>query len=759
MEKTAQKYLETKPWSIVERGFHKERSLVSESLFSSSNEYAGVRGYFEEGISLPSLRGSYFNGIYDYAKEDTPNAYLGIVKRTHFMVNAMDYFKITLVANGTKLDLASSEISDFVRKMDFKTGELTRCFVWRLDGNEIKLSFSRFLSMTECHRAYQKIEIESKDSSEVAIVFCLDGNMIQWGRDVYFTNIRKEHGNETAATFSQTLSTEEKVASFMTVEAPIKGTFEELPLGVSLSYKFKTKVGEKVSFRRTIVNLAERNGASISDFSLSEKGNKELKIAAKDGYEKALDANKRYWGDIWKKSDIAINGDKEDQQGIRFAIFQLEQTYHGFDSRDNIGAKGLTGEAYSGHAFWDSETYCLPYYLFNNPSAAKDMLMFRYFGLEEAKKRALMLDCHGACYPIATLNGKEGCNLWQHASLQFQPSSGVVYGIYHYEKVTGDNDFILDYGLEMVLEIARFLLERGQWNAARSHFGFYGVMGPDEFKMMVNHNTYTNYMAKRTFQYARELLEKYEKDPRINRVLAKIEMSKKELKKMREAEEKMLILYNPKTELFEENEGFYGLPHIDIDKIPATEFPLYSHWSYDRIYRGDMIKQPDVLMFMFLHSAAFTKGQKLANYDFYEPRCIHESSLSPSIHSIFACELGKTKEALSFFAFATRMDLDDYNRNAGEGLHMTSIAAAWMNIVYGFGGLRSDGDLISINPQLPAVWKSYSFHVLYHGSRLKISVDKMGFSIANQTHKPVVLLVAGKKEKIVRSISFEKGNE
>jgi maltose phosphorylase len=542
----------------------------------------------------------------------------------------------------------------------------------------------------------------------------------------------------------------------MAVETPIQGTYEELPMGVGLSYDFVIKPGEKVSFRRTIVNLAERNGIFISDLSLSEKGNKELKIATKNGYDKALDANKRYWSEIWKKSDIVIDGDKEDQQGIRFAIFQLEQTYHGFDSRDNIGAKGLTGEAYSGHAFWDSETYCLPYYLFNNPSAAKDLLMFRYFGLEEAKKRALMLDCKGACYPIATLNGKEGCNLWQHASLQFQPSTGVVYGIYHYEKVTGDHDFVLDYGLEMILEIARFLLERGQWNADRSHFGFYGVMGPDEFKMMVNHNTYTNYMAKKTFQYARELLEKYQKDPRTSRVLAKIKMSKDELKRIREAEEKMFILYNPKTKLFEENEGFFGLPHIDIDKIPTIEFPLYSHWSYDRIYRGDMIKQPDVLMFMFLHSAAFTKEQKLANYDFYEPRCIHESSLSPSIHSIFACELGKPKEALSFFAFATRMDLDDYNRNTAEGLHMTSIAAAWMNIVYGFGGLRSDGDCLSINPQLPAVWKSYSFHILYQGNRLKVEVDKKGFLIINQTRRSVVLSVAGKKRKIIRSLSFGK---
>lgn len=358
--------------------------------------------------------------------------------------------------------------------------------------------------------------------------------------------------------------------------------------------------------------------------------------------------------------------------------------------------------------------------------------------------------------PIATLNGKEGCNLWQHASLQFQPSTGVAYGIYHYMKVSHDDEFLLGYGLEMLLEISKFLLSRGQWNQDGSHFGFYSVMGPDEFKMMVNNNTYTNYMAKKTFEYTLSVIKDHQEDHLVAAVLAKTGVTQATLKQFQTAADKMLILYDEKTKLFEENEGFYDLPHIDPDSIPVTEFPLYAHWSYDRIYRSDLIKQPDVLMFMFLHSSAFSLEQKKANYEFYEPKCIHESSLSPSIHSIFASELGKEQEALDFFGFATRMDLDDYNRNAGEGLHTTSIAAAWMNIVYGFGGLRSDGDTLILNPSIPSIWPEYRFRFAYQGCRFDVTVDKKQVAISKDADTPIALSIYGKKYQVGKSLIVKR---
>jgi maltose phosphorylase len=210
----------------------------------------------------------------------------------------------------------------------------------------------------------------------------------------------------------------------------------------------------------------------------------------------------------------------------------------------------------------------------------------------------------------------------------------------------------------------------------------------------------------------------------------------------------MKIPYDEETGIYEEHDGFFDMPHIDIHSIPVTEFPLYSHWSYDRLYRYDMIKQPDVLMFMFLYNSEYSAEAKRANYEYYEPRCIHESSLSPSIHSILAAEIGRHEEAYHFFEFATRLDLDNYNRNTREGLHTTSIAAAWMNIVYGFGGLRSDGEGLALAPSIPQAWDEYSFNMTYRGSVLEIKADQHRVSVRVTEGDSVVLRLYGEDAEI-----------
>jgi maltose phosphorylase len=458
-------------------------------------------------------------------------------------------------------------------------------------------------------------------------------------------------------------------------------------------------------------------------------------------YAAVLEGNRAYWGNFWAKSDITIDGDDDTQQGIRFCIFQMQQTYRGVVDGANIGAKGLTGEAYNGNAFWDTETYCLPFYLFSNPAAAKSLLDFRYKTLPQAQRRAKDLDCSGACYPIATIDGTESCTLWQHASLQFQPTTAVAYAIGHYVNVTGDTAFLRHEGLEMLVQICRFLASRGQWSP-KGKFGYYAVMGPDEFQMMVNNNAYTNYMAKRTFEFTLKSLEGMD--------LAALGCSPVDLDEWQRMAAEMFIPHDAKTGLYEQHDGFFNLPHIDVDSIPVEDFPLYHHWSYDRIYRNDMIKQPDVLMFMFLYNQSFSRAEKQANYDYYEPRCIHESSLSPSVHSIFASELGRPKEAFDFFHFAARIDLDNYNRNTGEGIHTTSIAAAWMNIVYGFGGMRSDGEILSFNPSIPAHWQGYSFQVTYRGSVLRVEVSQGQAVLRVVEGGPVTLKVAGQVQEVSR---------
>ena len=749
MGKVSSMYLEVDPYLIKEVGYHKDKHQVSESIFSLSNEYMGVRGFFEEGTSLPHLIGTYFNGIIENSLEDTPSAYRGVVKRSHFTINSVNFLRCKIVVEGEQLDLAKCQFSDFTRTLDMRNGLLTRSFTWLVKGHQIKLTFSRLLDMEECENAIQQITFESDSDVKVNLTMYLDSSILHWGNYCYWNVDSFIEEDDLIGLVAKTISTHQSLVAIMDINLSPLAIRKEKKV-ISAEYELDLKANQKVDVvRKVSVVIDKEKNDRLSQ--LKDKAICLIKKQKNRDFAAFLAANQAYFAKVWEKSDIEIEGNDVDQQGIRYCLFQLEQNYHGYAEDNNIGAKGLTGEAYSGHAFWDSETYCLPYYLFSNQKAALNLLMFRYHTLEQAKKRAIDLDCEGACYPIATRNGNEACTLWQHASTQIQPTTAVGYAIFHYMNIYHDEEFMKKYGLEMMLEICKFLLTRGQYAASGNEFGYYGVMGPDEFQLMVNNNTYTNFMAKKMFEYLFKLLKEYD-NPAL---LKKCGYTDELLRRMHDACDKMVILYDDKTKLFEQHDGFYKLPHIDIHSIPVTDFPLYSHWSYDRIYRNDIIKQPDVLMFMFLYPSDFTYEQKKANYEFYEPRCIHESSLSPSIHSIFACELGKDKEALDFFSFATRLDLDDYNRNTLEGLHMTSIAAAWMNIVYGFLGLRSDREEIELSPILPERWHKYAVNIFYQNRKIRISVhhNRVHFSL---TGEPIKLKVYCKETLIKDNLVIER---
>ena len=745
MPKVSKMYLEVDPFKIIEKGFNKERAQVSESIFSLGNEYSGIRGFFDEGYSGDSLKGSYFNGIYEYALSDTPNAYKGIIKRTHFTINSVNWVKCKIKVYDEVLDLNKSNFSNFYRELDMKSGLYTRTFTWITKKGNIKLTFYRLMNMTNCHECIQKITFESDKDLSLDLTLSLDSNVLHWNSDCYYKRDREFNDSNIYGLSVKTLTTKQSLVSVMKIDKEAT-SFNLLDKEIEVNYKINLKANELNEITRYVINLVDKESDEFID-SLINNAKKEIDALYNKGFKNSLNENKEFFNKIWEESDIEIKGDDKNQQGIRYCIYQLAQTYHGYSKDNNIGAKGLTGEAYSGHAFWDSETYCLPYYLFSNKEASKNLLMFRYNTLNEAKERATQLDCVGACFPIATRNGKEGCNLWQHASLQLQPSTAVAYAIFHYMNLYNDEEFMQNYGLEMLVEISKFLLSRGQYNQTKTRFSYYGVMGPDEFQMMVNHNTYTNYLAKKTFDYLLSLINENKYD------LSNLDINEELINNIKDASQKMVILYDKETKLYEQHDGFFDLPHIDINSIPEEEFPLYSHWTYDRIYRNDMIKQPDVLMFMFLYPQDFTIEEKRVNYEYYEPRCIHESSLSPSIHSIFACELNKLEEAKKFFEFATRLDLDDYNCNTKEGIHTTSIAAAWMNIVYGFGGLRSDREVLSINPIIIDEWDSYSFKLKYKDTKIKIEVNKSKVIIT--TDKKVKLRIYNKDYEIDNKLEVQ----
>ncbi|MDR0293458.1 MAG: family 65 glycosyl hydrolase [Oscillospiraceae bacterium] len=751
MAKIADRYFHTDPWKVIERGFNPAYARVSESVFALSNEALGVRGCFDEGGSVDSLRGAYVNGVYEL--EELPKSYRGIVDKTHFMIPAADWLDTRVSVDGETLDLGKVRFSGFSRELDMRAGTLTRRFVWHTEsGKDLCLTFLRFVDMNHGERAYQRITFEALNfSGSVEFASGITFDVKHEGRNACFWEATRAElpadRGFICAIQARTRSSGQEVFTAAVVTGAGEGRANRGKKAVARDTTLELTKGTPLHIDKRAVILF--NGTDGE--SLWESGQTALRETAAVSLDEALEAQKAYWGEHWRVSDVIIEPSGEtgaadgEQQGVRFCSFQMAQTYNGGSVRHNIGAKGLTGEAYNGHAFWDTETCCLPFYLFTNPAAAKSLLIFRYNTLPQAIERAKALDCEGACYPVATLNGDEACNLWQHASLQFQPSTAVAYGIRNYTQVTGDTGFLWEYGAEMLLQIARFLKSRAAQNPHTGEYGYYGVMGPDEFHMMVHNNAYTNYMGKRSLEYAAETLLalQTEKPEIFARLREKTDLREGEIGLWREIAGRMAL---PVTEegLFEQHDGYFNLPHIDIHAIPVAEFPLYDHWSYDRIYRTDMIKQPDVLMYLYLYGTSFSTAVKRVNYEFYEPRTIHESSLAPAIHSILAAELGKMEEAVSFFGYATRLDLDNYNRNTREGLHTTSIAMAWVNIVYGFAGLRSDGDLLRFAPRLPDRWSRLRFSLTYRDRVIKIEMTREGSRFALTEGEAVEALVYGR---------------
>ncbi len=735
---------------IAEEGFHPERAKVSESLFSLGNEYQGVRGFFEEGYSGESLIGCYLNGIYEERFLREPSAYKGISNRICFMVNTANWLYTRLEIDGERLDLARSRISTFRRELDFKTGELRRKLIWETrSGKRLRLVFSRLISMQVKELAVQQIRVTPLDfSGQLTVTLGVDFSKLHRSfQENFWTCPRKSPHSILGV--SKNIKHKLFVAFHITPQLPPEAEFLEREQFVGYRFPLVLNQGHEETIEKLNILYTPRDPLR-SETVVWEEGTTLFERHQGSRYETILQQNRDDWSRFWDQFDISINGDEAIQQGIRFCIFQLRQTYRGLIPGANIGAKGLTGEGYNGNVFWDTEIYCLPFYLFQNASIARSLLDFRYNTLPKALERAKELDCEGACFPVATIDGTESCTLWQHASLQFQPTTAVAYAIGHYVRVSGDKDYLFSRGAEMLIQICRFLASRGQWSGRQKKFGYYAVMGPDEFHMMVNHNCYTNWMAKKTFEYTLQVLDEMrrEKPAQWEALQRSLHTSPAEWETWRQMAENTFLPRDATTGIYEQHEGFFDLPHIDINSIPESDFPLYHHWSYDRIYRYDMIKQPDVLMFMFLYSQAFSRQEKRANYDYYAPRCIHESSLSPAVHSILAIELGRWQEALALLRFAARLDLDDYNHNTDEGLHTTSLAAAWMNIVYGLGGMRSDGTILSFHPVIPSSWKSYHFQVRYRGSLIRVEVSPERARIRIVDGPPLTLNIAGQTHTI-----------
>jgi len=756
MSKIAQRYLDVDPWVVRETGFHPDRSLVSESIFSVGNEFMGVRGYFDEGYGGKTLLGSYFNGIFEEKPEN--NFFKGLIRRTHFLINAIDWLHTRISLDGEKLDLATSKFSGFIRTLDLRNGILRREFVWTTrKGKKLKLVFERFTSMRDMHLACQRITFEAMNfTGQVKVEMGLDAAIVSETHDrqnFFSENKSARTADGTIAILAKVDLSGHKVMSTMRLvsDTPIKYSVFKGDKFIGCSYRLSLEKGKDSRIDRIVVNSREKRAA----VSMEKVWNRGLKIARDRKcvtWEESCTDHVCFWADSWKKLDVQIEGDAENQQGVRFSIFQLNQTYHGADPDNNVTAKGLTGEAYWGLTWWDTETYCLPFYIFNNPDAARNLLLYRHSRLPQACERARQKDCEGARYPMSTIDGTEACGTWQHGDLEIHVSAAVGYGIWHYFNVTGDRAFMYSEGIEMLLQISRYYASRGQWSPLTGEFGFWFVMGPDEFHMGVNNNCYTNVMAKKCFEWTLAIVDEIKRrEPELLKsVFKKVAIRPGEIADWKRKAQKMRILQDKHNGVYEQHDGYFDAPHIDCSKIPVTDFPIYHHWAYFKIFRWDMIKQPDVLLLHFFFSHEHSLKNKKSNYDYYEPRCSHESSLSPGVHSILAAELGRHDKAYKYWGHAARLDLDDFNRNTEEGLHTTSMAAAWLNVIYGFGGMRSDGRMLDFNPSLPSKWRSFSFRIMYRGSVLNVCINQAEIRMSVDEGAPAKVAIFGREHLVTK---------
>ena len=464
-----------------------------------------------------------------------------------------------------------------------------------------------------------------------------------------------------------------------------------------------------------------------------------------------------YWNDYWEKSDVTIDGDPSLQQGIRYCMFQLHQTYMGKNCALNIGAKSLTGEWHLGLTFWESEVYLMPFYAFTDPPAARSLMMFRYNTLEDARYCAKMMGYNGARFPWTTIRGTDCGSTMRHGMIEMHINAAVPYAIWNYYKLTGDKEFLFNYGLEVMIEQCRFWADRVTWNEQKNAYCICCVTGPDEFRVFVDNNAYTNSMVSLIIQNTLETiaLMKSESNEKFASLTSQLKLDNKELETWQHISEKMFIPTDEKLGIILQDETFLNTKRVTREQVPGR--PIYHHWYLEKIIRTSVLKQADVLLLLMLRPNLVNREILKKNYEFYEPLTLHDSSLSPCVHSIIASKVNLKEDAWKYFVMTARIDLDDMLKNTDKGLHTANLAGTWHCITSGFAGMETTDDTLSFAPYLPNKWKGFAFKFVYLNSRFKMTVAKDNISIELLSGSPQTIRIYDKdhlvNSKITLSIS------
>jgi maltose phosphorylase len=737
------KFLKTDEWNVIEESFHADNLRAFESIFSLGNGRLGQRGNFEETYSSDTLQGSYLAGIsfldktrVGWWKNGYPNYFTRIP-------NAPNWSGIIVRLIDEELDLALWDVDSFERRLDMKEGISYRDFqVTSPKGHKLKVHVEHITSMANQNLCIIKYSVTSVNyEGKISLVPYINGDVKHETsnfNEKMWNILRAETTSEYAYLWTQTRHEDSQVCSCMTYQLfknskeitgnPIKIEKEKM---TGFSIGADVKPGERVTLIKytAVLSSLYYDRQLLVDEAVSES-----KKAKAIGWDALVNEHKKVWEDIWNETDVIIDGDPEAQQGIRFNIFQLNQTYRGDDPRLNIGSKGFTGEKYGGNTYWNTELCCVPFFLLSNPKdVARNLLLYRYNHLPKAIENAKKLGFSGgaALYPMVTINGDECHNEWEITFEEIHRNSIIAYAIMLYTTMTGNKEYVAHYGLEVLIAISRFWSQRVSFSQPKQKYVILGVTGPNEYENNVDNNWYTNYSCIQCLNVTLEYLEMIalEYPDEYARIRRKTSFDKEETYRWKEIIDNMYMPEDKELGIFVQHDGYLDKELKTVQDIPTNERPINQHWSWDRILRSCYIKQSDVLLGLYLYYTNFDKEFIRRNFDFYEPRTVHESSLSPYLHSILASRVGYLDKAYNLFLHATRLDLDDYNNELEQGLHITSMAGGWLAIVRGFAGMQVLEGLMSFSPTIPQKWNSYTFKINFRERTLQLCINKRNIEV------------------------------
>ena len=748
-------YITKDPWKIVEDQFHPEHNKITESLCSIGNGKMGSRGNFEEEYSGETLQGNYYAGIYYPDKTKVGWWKNGYPEYFAKVLNGCNWSGLKIKVGAQIVDLHLAEITSFHRELDMRKGLIKRdCSIKLKNGAELNIQSERFCSLDNDELACLSYKLAVKNfKGTISIESILDFDISNED-----SNYDQKFWEEVAIEDKEDIIFNHAITKKTKFELGVAAA-HQLTLDGSLIDSVESNTKEKFISQYYNIDIENESEIHLLKYvgvcsSLYYPSSEIKKACIKHahhaiglGYDALVKKHTRSWSEKWNDSDIEIEGDIGAQQGIRFNIFHLNQTYTGQDARLNIGPKGFTGEKYGGSTYWDTEAYCIPFYLSTaDEEVSRNLLIYRHNHLRKAIENAekLGFENGAALYPMVTINGEECHNEWEITFEEIHRNGAIAYAIYNYIKYTGDSSYLQTHGLEVLIGIARFWAQRVNYSEAKQKYVMLGVTGPNEYENNVNNNWYTNFIAVWCLKYCLEAIAVVEKANanQLKSIFNKTEFSRDETINWKTIIKNMHYPESKELGIFLQQDNFLDKDQTIVAKLDPKHLPLNQNWSWDRILRSVYIKQADVLQGIYFFEDQFDLETIRRNFEYYEPRTVHESSLSPCVHVILANLLEMDDKAYEMYLRTSRLDIDDYNNDTEDGLHITSMAGTWMSIVQGFGGMRIKNDKIYFNPRLPKNWDNLSFRIKFRSSLLSIKISQSKIELKNDSNKDIQLQIA-----------------